>query len=177
MNTFREKANPDILEEGKRLATIGALARARAVPGRDPQKPYPPVRDSPMGASEHLRRELLEGLIFIFTTKSEPFAENLMGGKLTYVEQHSKIRYIRDPRLNINERTSPKRHPFMSVPPTPSIRRGILYWKRRYPEAPILLPKRDLRAAFKLIPLSIEMFPRAVCMVGGYLLVYLSLYI
>ena len=51
-----------------------------------------------------------------------------------------------------------------------------MYRKRRYPGIPVLLGKRDVRSAFKLIPLSISMLYHAGFRVANYILIYLSLY-
>ena len=49
--------------------------------------------------------------------------------------------------------------------------------KRRYHRSPLLLAKRDLRAAFKLAPLSISMLSHAGLRFGRPVMMYLSLYL
>ena len=176
MLTFKNLVDDDIFEKGMELATYGVKACSHAPPVRFAQEPYPSVRDEPLKTIEHLWPDLLEGRLFLFSEKSEEFTEYLMETKLTFVEQKDKLRYICDPRAEINERTSSRRHPLLIVPTIPSLLRRILYWKRRYPDIPILLGKRDVRSAFKLIPLSISMFYHAGLRVANYILLYLSLY-
>ena len=115
--------------------------------------------------------------------KSENLLGPLMETELSFVEQKAvgdinakKVRYICDPRVEINSRTDSRRHPFLYVPTIPSLLRGILYWERRYPRVPILLCKRDVKSAFKLVPLSVRMIYHAAVRIGNYLMVYLSMY-
>ena len=176
MKTFQGLVDQDLYDKGMELASLGVKAQAHAPPTRFAQEPYPSVRDEPIKTLEHLWPDLLEGRLFLFPEKSEAFTEDLMETKLTFVEQKDKIRYICDPRAEINERTSSRRHPLLTVPTIPSLLRRILYWKRRYPVSPILLGKRDVRSAFNLIPLSVSMFYHAGLRVANYILIYLSLY-
>ena len=134
------------------------------------------MKDDPLLTLEHLWLDVLEGRLFIFTTISEPHTEELMGTRLSLVEQKDKSRYICDPRLAINEGTDSKRHPLLVVPTIPALLRGILFRGRRYPGIPILLAKRAVSSAFKLIPLSIGMLSRAGFRVAHFILVYLIMY-
>ena len=175
MEIFRGMVD-DVFQTGMELATLGAKAHSHALPARFPQGPYHSVRDDPHTALEHLRPDVIEGRLFIFSKASEQFTEDLMVTRLSLVEQKDKIRYICDPRLEINERTDSRRHPLLIVPTIPALLRRVLFWKRRYPGIPVLPAKRDVRSAFKLIPLSISMLLHAGFKVEHYILAYLSLY-
>ena len=156
---FKNLVDEELYNFAYSLSTQGALSRSHATPLRSPQMPYPPVRDNPIRMLKDLWPDVLEGRLFIFTTKSEELMGPLMETKLTFAEQKDpikesgvKIRYICDPRLNINSSTHSRRHPLLSVPAIPSLLRGILFWKRRYPDIPVYLCKRDAKSAFKLSP-------------------------
>ena len=111
MAVFKDHTQKDAFHEGMQLATFGAKPGVRAPPRRFPQDPYPSVRGDPINTLKNLWREVLEGGLFIFTTSSEQYTESLMETRLSFVEQKDKIRYICDPRLEINERADSRRHP------------------------------------------------------------------
>ena len=170
------RVHDDIFQTGLALASLGAKAHPHEPARRFRQGPYPSAVGNPLAALEHLRPDVLEDRLFAFTYKSDDYTESLMDTRLSFVEKKDKIRYICDPRLEANERTDSKRHPLLAVPTIPSLRMRILYWKRRYPDIPILLAKRDVKSAFKLIPLSISIISHAGFRVAIYILVYISLY-
>ena len=183
LDIFNGHVGEGLLDYGMRMASHGVGARSHAPPIRPPQEPYPSVRDNSIQSIHDLWPDLVEGRLFIFSVKSESTVGPLMETKLSFVEQKvvgntnaTKIRYICDPRLEINPRTDSRRHPFLFATTIPSLLRGILFWKRRYPGVPILLCMRDVKSAFKIVPLSIRMLYHAGVRIANYLMIYLSMY-
>ena len=82
METFRNSATPGIFELGMELATFGTRAHSHKPPMRFRHQPYPSVRDSPTVTLEHIWPDLLDGRLFVFSDKSEDYAETLMGSRL-----------------------------------------------------------------------------------------------
>ena len=70
--------------------------------------------------------------------------------------ENAKVRYISDPRNEVNERIDNERHPQRIIHRHKNVARRAIYWKRRYPTNPILICKLDVQGAFKLIPVSIR---------------------
>ena len=119
----------------------------------------------------------------LFTKECEGLVGPLMESSLAFVTQKDvtketgvKVRYISDPWVEINERIEPKHHPRVRVPKHGNVIRMILYWKRRYPTIPILLCKRDVKGAFKLLPVSIVGLAHMGIQFANYTILYLSLY-
>ena len=179
---FKKHVEPGLFDKALQISKQGVNPLSHSPPITSPQQPYPSVRDNPQQTIHDLRPDLIEGRLFLFSTRSEDKLGPLMETKLSFVEQKdvggtgAKIRYICDPRVEINSRADSRRHPFLFVPTIPSLLRRILFWKRRYPKIPVLLCKRDVKSAFKLIPLSIRMLYHTGLRISDYLLVYLSMY-
>ena len=172
-----------LYDKGMEIAIQRVNAQSHAPPLRFAQTPYPSVRDNPDQSIKDLWPDLAEARLILFTARGECLLGQLVETKLSFaehkdvsVEGDTKIRYICDPRLEINSRTDSRRHPFLFAPTIPSLLRRILYWKRRYPGIPVFLCKRDVKSAFKLIPLSIRMMYRAGLRIADYIMAYLSLY-
>ena len=181
VNVFKDHLGPSLYDKGVKIAKQGVNARSHAPPLRFAKNPYPSVRGNPAQSLSDLRPDIVEGRLFLFTTKSEGKLGPLMETKLSFLEQKdvsvdggAEIRYICDPRLEINSRTDSRRRPFLFVPTIPSLLRRILYWGRRYPGIPVFLCKRDAESAFKLIPLPIRMLYRACRMISDYIMVTLA---
>ena len=107
-----------------------------------------------------------------------------MESKLSVAEQTdptqsygAKMRYIFDPRLQINPRANSRRRPLLSGPTIHSLHREIRYSGRRYPDIPTLLCKINVTSAFKLTPSTARMLLYAGLRVAGYLVTYLGLYV
>ena len=107
--------------------------------------------------------DLVKGRVMLFTKWREHLLGKLMESSLSLATQKDvtkkdgvKVGYISDPRVEINERIDPAAHPKVRVPKQANVIRRILYWKRRYPTIPVLLCKRDVKGAFKLLPISIR---------------------
>lgn len=88
----------------------------------------------------------------VYTELSEPYTENLMESRLSYVSQkdatspeQTKVRYISDPRVEINPRIDTDRHPRCVAPRHQNVARRVLYRQRRYPGVEVLLCKRDVK--------------------------------
>ena len=119
----------------------------------------------------------------LFTKECEGLVGPLMESSLAFVTQKDvtketgvKVRYISDPWVEINERIEPKHHPRVRAPQHGNVIRMILYWKRRYPTIPILLCKRDVKGAFKLLPASIAGLAHMGLQFANYTILYLRLY-
>ena len=100
----------------------------------------------------------------------------MMETRLSPVGKKGQVRNICDPRIDTNARAHSRRQPLLAVPSIPSIVRRILFRKRGYPGMPILLAKRDVMAAFKLILLAIRTLARAGFRAGRFIMTYLSMY-
>merc|ERR1712112_649847 len=90
--------------------------------------------------------DLVKGRIMLFSERCEHLVGDLMESRLAFVTQKDvtkkdgvKVRYISDPRVEINERIDPATHPRVRVPKHANVIRRVLYWKRRYPTIPVLL--------------------------------------
>ena len=88
----------------------------------------------------------------------------------------TKVRYISDPMNEVNERLDKDRRPKRITPRNQNIARRIIYWQKRYPIIHVLISNRDVRSAFKLIPVSIRSMTYMGCRFSGYMVVYLPLF-
>ena len=145
--------------------------------------PYPSVTDQPLQTRMDLWADVVEGRHLVFTANGAEFpGPPLMANKAAFAEQKvpSKrrvgIRYICNPRLQINSRNHSAMRPLLSVPTIPGLIRRILYWGRRYPDIPAHPCKCDVKSAFKPSPLSIGMILRDGARVVSCLMNYLGLY-
>ena len=91
-------------------------------------------------------------------------------------ESGVKVRYISDPRVEIDERIGPTTHHRVRVPRHANLIIRVLYWKRRYPTLPVLLCKRDFKGAFKLLPIAIRGLTHMGIQFSEYMILYVSLY-
>ena len=88
-----------------------------------------------------------------------------------------KVRYISDPRIEINEMIEPTRHPMVRAPIHANVIRTILYWETLYPTTPELLRKRDSEGSLKLLPVSVVCLAHMSLQFPNYVILYLSLFI
>ena len=144
------------------IATYGVKAHGHYHLIRVRQQAYASVNDDPETTASEMRSDLANGRLFLFSTESERFPETLMESKLTFVTQPditnpglTKTRYISDPRVAVNERVFSENHPSCIVPRHQHVARRLMYCKRRYPGIPVLVSKRDVKSAFKLVPIAI----------------------
>ena len=87
LSVFKDKVEGDLFDRALDMSTRGVCAQSHAPPVRNPQNPYPSVRDHPTQSITDLRPDLLEGRISLFTCKSEDKLGPLMETKLSFVEQ------------------------------------------------------------------------------------------
>ena len=106
-----------------------------------------------------------------------------MESKLTFVTQPDitnpgvlKTRYISDPRVAVNERVFGENRPTCVVPRHQHVARRLLMCKRRYPGIPVLVSKRDVKSAFKLVPISVCGLAHMGCRFANFIGIYLSLF-
>ena len=78
--------------------------------------------------------DLLKGRAMLYTQRCERLVGPLMESRLALVTQKDvtkdegvKVRYISDPRVEINERIDPKTHPRVRVPRHANVIRRVLY--------------------------------------------------
>ena len=164
--SFKGRVGEDLYRYSLGVSGRGVLPCGDRLTRGFRQTAYANVNDDPKGTASELWEDVLKGRLFVFTNRPEQFTGNLMESKLAYVTQKDvanpdnvKTRYISDPRSEVNERIDNDRHPKRVIPRRQNVARMILYWKRRYPGVPILICKRDVMGAFKLIPVSIRAWP------------------
>lgn len=119
----------------------------------------------------------------VYTIKSEQLTEDLMDSRMAYVSQKDvtdpdqvKVRYISGPRVEINPRIDTDRHPRRIVPKQQNVARAVLYSQRRYHGVDVLLRKRDVEGAFKLIPAALSGLSYMGCIFSQFLATYLSMF-
>ena len=183
LKVFEGMVEPALLSFANDLATYGVRPMAQYPAVRSPQFPYSSVMDNPTRTSRDLWEDLVKGRIMLFTQKRQHLVGPLMESQLEFATQQDvtkkdgvKVRYISDPRIEINERIDPATHPRVRVPKHANVIRMILYWKRRYPTIPALLCKRDAKGAFKLMPVSIRGLTHMGVQFSNYLILYLPLF-
>ena len=183
LSLFEWIVDPALMEHSLHVATHGVLPCGDRVPTRSPQIAYSNVNDNPRATASELLDDVRKGRLILFTERSGPYTGNLMESKLAYVTQRDvkdpdkmKIRYIRDPRNEAIERIDNDRRPKRTAPRHQNVARRALYWKRRYPALPILICKRDVDGAFKLIPVSTKCLAYMGCMFSVFIAIYLALF-
>ena len=174
---------PAVLDYARDMAVYGVRPRGSYPPARFRQQAYACVRDDPITTASELRDDLIKGRIFVFTELPDSLVGNLMESKLTYVTQAdvadpsvSKTRHISDPRLEINERVTGDNRPACVIPRHQNIARRLLYFKRRYPGITLLVSKRDVKSAFKLVPVSVRGYAYMGYRFANYVGIYLALF-
>ena len=183
LQVFRDRVDENLYAYAEGLATYGVKPLADSPPTRFRQKPYATVADSPERTAGDLWEDLVKGRLMVFTVRAEPITGDLMESRLAYVSQKDvtnpdsvKVRYISDPRLEINSRIDTERHPRCIVPKHQNVARRVLYWQRRYPGIDILLCKRDVKGAFKLLPVAIAGLTHMGCRFASYIVTYLAMF-
>ena len=166
-----------------KVSQYGVSPCGNKPPERFRQEAYANVQDNPQNTAAELWGGVLKGRLVAFAVDSEPYTGSLMESKLAYVTQkdvtnpaNTKVRYISDPRNEVNERIENDHHPQRIIPRHQNVTRRVLYWKRRYHTVPILICKRDANAAFKFIPVSIRGVAYMGCRFSGFLIMYIALF-
>lgn len=120
----------------------------------------------------------------VFALDSEPWAAEPMESRLAFVAQvdatnpnQQKARYISDHMVKINPRIDTGRRPRCIAPRQKNIARRVPYWKRRYPGVEVLLCKRDVKGAFKLMLVAISGISHMGCRFANCIVAYLSLFL
>ena len=180
---FEGVVNKDLFQYALDIATRGVIPKGDRRPKRFAQEPYSSITDNLESTASSLWEDVVKGRMFVVTVASEAYLGELMESKLAAVVQRDvsnpskdKVRYISDPRLEVNERMCKYRHPKCVIPRHANVARRILFWQRRYPGVPVLIAKRDVKGAFKLIPVSIRGLWHMGCRVANFVCVYLALF-
>ena len=180
LKVFDGIVEDELLQYSLRAATHGEAPHGGRAPVRFRQDAYSNINDNPQETAAELWEDVLKGRLMLFTVRSEPFTGNLMESKLAYATQRdatdperTKTRYISDPRNEVNERIDNDNRPQCVIPRHQNVARMVLYWKLRYPTIPILIWKRDVKGAFKLIPISI----RGLAYTGFRFSIYIAMYL
>ena len=183
LRCFDGLVSRELFQYAMDIATRGVLPKGDKMPVRFAQEPYSSINDDVNATASSLWEDVLKGRMFVITSDSEPYLGNLMESKLAAVVQKdvcnpsmNKVRYISDPRLEVNERMCKLRHPKCVAPRHANVARRILFWQRRYPGVPVMISKRDVKGAFKLIPVSVKGLCYMGCRVANFVCVYLSLF-
>ena len=183
LEMFAGRVQPELLSYVRDVAAYGVRPMATSPPVRSAQLPYSGVRDNTDRTANDMWEDLVKGRVMLFTKVCEHRVGPLMESRLAFATQKDvtkeagvKVRYISDPRVEINERIEPKHHPRVRAPKHGNVARRILYWERRYPTIPALLCKRDVKGAFKLRPVSIVGLAHMGLQFANYMILYPSLY-
>ena len=183
LSVFEGIVAPDLYQHALNISSHGVLPCGDRPPERFQQSAYANINDNPEATAAELWEDLVKGRLMIFTDRSEPFAGDLMGSKLAYVLQKDatnpdvvKVRYISDPRNEVNDRLENDRRPQCIIPRHQNVARRAMYWKRRYPAIPILISKRDFKGSFKLIPVSVRGLAYMGCRFAKYVAMYLAIF-
>ena len=144
-------------------------------PCRSRNAPYSTVEGDPARTDGELREDLGLGRLAVYTIASVPYTAYVTQIDATNPSQN-KVRYISDPRVGINERIDADRHPRCLVPRQQNVAGRILYWERRNPGIDVLLCKRDVKGAFKLLAAAIRGLPHMGFQFHKYIITYLSPY-
>ena len=152
-------------------------------PTRSIQLPYASIVGNPVRTASDMWEYLVNGRVRLYSKRRDHLLGPLLESKLAFATQKGKakadgvqVRYISDPRNEIDERIEPKTRPTVRVPQHANVVRTVLYWKRRYPPTPVLLCKRGVEGAFELLPLAICALPHMGVHCSKYMIMYLSLY-
>ena len=102
-----------------------------------------------------------------------------MESKLAYVSQREatipenvNVRYISDPRNEANDRIDNARQPQCVIPLQQNAARRMMYRKRRFQPIPILICKRDVNGAPKLIPVWVRGLAYLGCLFSIFIAMY-----
>ena len=180
---FRNSVKSEVSDYAANMATYGVRPHGSSMPVRFKRQAYASVRGDPVTTARELWEEIARGRLLVFADISEPFTTNLMESKLTYVTQVDvanpsviKTRHISDPRLEINERVDEENRPACVIPRPRNIARRLMYFKRRYPGIPLLISKRDVKSASKLVPVSVRGYAYMGYRFAHYVGIYLALF-
>lgn len=174
---------PELYGRVLKVSKYGVLPRGDRPPVRFPQTAYANINDKPQATADELWGDVLKGRLMLFAERSASYSGDIMGPKLAYVLQKDatnpdtmKDRYISDPRNEANDRIDNDRRPQCVMPRHRNVARRIGYWGRRYHPIPILIPKRDVKGAFKLLPVSIRGLEYMGCLISISIAMYLAMF-
>ena len=183
LEVFAGRVDPNLLGFANDMAVYGVKPMSAYLAVRSPQAPYSSIMDNPERTCEDLWGGLVKRRVMLFSKECDHLVGPLMESRLAFVTQKDvtqkegvKVRYISDPRVEINERIDPWNHPKVRVPKHANVIRRIMYWKRRYPTIPVLLSKRNVEGAFKLFPVSVRGLTHMGLQFSNFMVLYLSLY-
>lgn len=183
LRVFQGLVDDQVYQYASDIATKGDKPLADRPPLRSRQQPYSTIKDNPERTALELWEDLVNGRPMVFAGESEPWTEELMEYRLDFATQpdaanpdQQKVRYISDPRVEINHRIDADRHPRCIAPRQQNVARRAIYWKRRYNGVEAVLRKRDVKGASRLVPVSMSELPHMGCRFAHYIVTYLSLF-
>ena len=183
LSVFEGLVDTELYDHAHKVSSYGVLPCGDRPPERFRQQAYANINDNPEATAAEFWEDVTKGRLMIFTETSEPYTGDLMESKLAYVLQKDatnpdtfKTRYISDPRNEVNDRLANERHPQRIIPRHQNVARRALYWKRRYPTIPILISKRDVKGAFKLVPVSVRGLAYMGCRFAHFVGMYLAMF-
>ena len=129
------------------------------------QDVYSPINDDVGATAAPLWGDLLRCRLMMSTVSRDDKLGDLMEPKLVAVHQNDlaipqvvKTRRMSVPTPEFGERTSKERHPECISLRRANVARRVLYWQRRYPGAPVLISKRDVKGTFTLMRICVIIF-------------------
>ena len=130
---FNGIVDEQLYDYASRVATHGVHPHGGRPPVRFRQQAYSNVQDNPRDTAAELWGDVLKGRLLAFTVASETFTSNLMESKLAYVSQKdatdpdsTEVRYISDPRNEVNERIHNEHHPQCVIPRHQNVARRVM---------------------------------------------------
>ena len=114
---------PELYDRATRVARYGVLPCGGRPPVRFPQTAYFNIHDNPKADADAFREDVVKARRMLFSERPEAYAGNPMESKLACVIQLGattpdamKVRYISDPRNDVNGRIDNDRHPHCITP-------------------------------------------------------------
>ena len=149
----------EIRREGMPARYVGERSRVRA-------DPHPRARANLPQVFKQLMKDVAKHRILVVDSK-HPNLKHTAASPFEAVPKmlpnralSAEVRLVHDQR-SINGGTSKELHPPALQPTHQQVVRRILFWKGRYPKVPIVLAKKDVAGAFRLLwldPKDVELF-------------------
>ena len=122
---------------------------------------YQSARDKIGEAYDQLWQEVRTGRVLVCTEDLGDLLAGVVSSPFSRVAKQNpdrtvadEGRFCHDCRIPINEGSDKRDHPRVALPTHGAVAREVLRLRARYPGVPVLVAKRDVKSAFKLIWLA-----------------------
>ena len=161
-----EVLHPDHVAYLRDIRARGMPARYEGERMRKQTQPHPRARENMNQVFRQLMKDVAKHRVLVVDvnhaalrhTASSPF--EAVPKMLPNRTISTEVRLVHDQRT-INSGTSKEYHPPATQPLHAQIVRRILFWKARFPKVPVMLAKKDVAGAFRLLwvaPADVELF-------------------